>query len=107
MKYIVLLRGVMPTGKNKLKMADLREVLSDVGYENVQTYIQSGNVLLESEEDKNTLADHVRRVIKENLGPDLPIVVKTNPEFEQIIEDNPYKTDTYNNKVTFCAMYQH
>lgn len=52
MKYIVLLRGVMPTGKNKLKMADLREKLTRAGYEDVQSYIQSGNVLLISEKNR-------------------------------------------------------
>lgn len=107
MKYIVLLRGVMPTGKNKLKMADLREVLSEVGYEDVQTYIQSGNIILESDKDKETISFHVHRIIKEKLGPDLPVIVKTMPVFEQIIDENPYKADTYSNKVTFCAMYQY
>lgn len=49
MKYIVLLRGVMPTGKNKLKMADLKALLWDSGYTDVETYIQSGNVIVETE----------------------------------------------------------
>ena len=44
--YVVLLRAVMPTGKNKVPMAQLREVLTQAGFENVRTYIQSGNVLL-------------------------------------------------------------
>jgi uncharacterized protein (DUF1697 family) len=106
MRYIVLLRGVMPTGKNKLKMADLREVLTEARYEKVQTYIQSGNVILESGRDKDTLSEHIHQVIKEKLGPDLTIVVKTLLEFEQIIDENPFKSEEYSNRVTFCAMYQ-
>lgn len=106
MRYIVLLRGVMPTGKNKLRMADLRDVLAEAGYKKVQTYIQSGNVILESDRGKATLSEHIHQVIKEKLGPDLTIVVKTIPEFEQIIDENPFKSEKYSNRVTFCAMYQ-
>ena len=43
-RYIVLLRGINVSGKNKLPMQDLRELLSELRYENVQTYIQSGNI---------------------------------------------------------------
>ena len=46
--YIVLLRGVMPSGKNKVPMAQLREVLMRGGFGNVRTYVQSGNVLVDS-----------------------------------------------------------
>jgi uncharacterized protein (DUF1697 family) len=46
--YVVLLRGVMPTGKNKVPMAQLRDVLSKAGFFNVRTYIQSGNVLVDT-----------------------------------------------------------
>lgn len=49
MKYIALLRGVMPTGKNKVMMADLNEVVSKAGYDNVTTYIQSGNIIFDSD----------------------------------------------------------
>ena len=43
--YVVLLRGVMPYGRNKVPMATLRTILSEAGLENVQTYIQTGNVV--------------------------------------------------------------
>ena len=50
MKKIILLRGVTPTGTNRIpKMSYLVEILTEVGFLNVQTYIQSGNILLESE----------------------------------------------------------
>jgi uncharacterized protein (DUF1697 family) len=44
-KYAILLRGVMPTGKNRVPMAELRVALSNAGLSDVQTYIQSGNVM--------------------------------------------------------------
>jgi len=50
MKKIIFLRGVTPTGTNRIpKMSYLVEILTEVGFLNVQTYIQSGNILLESE----------------------------------------------------------
>ncbi|WP_373809434.1 DUF1697 domain-containing protein, partial [Porphyromonas loveana] len=48
-RYIVLLRGVMPTGKNRIpKMADLRDMLEREGFLHVRTYIQSGNIVLDT-----------------------------------------------------------
>ena len=50
MKLAVLIRGVTPTGKNKVPMAQLRDLLKDSpDFSGVQTYIQSGNVILETE----------------------------------------------------------
>ena len=50
--YIVLLRGVNVSGKNKLPMKDLRIVLEKLNYSNVSTYIQSGNILLQANESQ-------------------------------------------------------
>lgn len=50
MKYIALLRGINVGGKNKVAMADLKRCFEDVGFRNIQTYINSGNVIFESDE---------------------------------------------------------
>ena len=106
MKYIVFLRGIMPTGKNKLKMADLRELLNREGYHNVGTYLQSGNLILDSDKDYDAIGRHIHQAVKEQLGPELPVVVKTVEEVQAIVDENPYKDEKYNNSVSFCAMYQ-
>jgi len=49
MQYIIFLRAVNVSGKNLIKMAELKEKLSKAGYQDVQTYIQSGNILLKSD----------------------------------------------------------
>ena len=51
-RFIILLRGINVSGKNKLPMQDLRELLDGLGYLNVQTYIQSGNIILDTDEKK-------------------------------------------------------
>ncbi len=91
--YIVLLRGVMPVGKNKVPMAQLRQVLTDAGFENVRTYIASGNVILHSDITPARLAQRVHGLIKEHIGADLVVVVKTGSQLQKILDGNPLKKD--------------
>ena len=58
--YIVLLRGVNVSGKNKLPMKDLRIVLEKLNYSNVSTYIQSGNILLRANESKKEVINKIQ-----------------------------------------------
>ena len=58
MKYVVLFRGINVGGRNKIPMAELREHLS-ADFDNVRTYIQSGNVLLESDLSATKVAEHI------------------------------------------------
>lgn len=89
-KYIILLRGVTPTGKNRVPMAQLRQALSDNGFKNVQTWIQSGNVILDSELSAKEVAVKVNNIIKENIGADLEIIVKTPVEIKTVLDENPF-----------------
>ncbi len=91
--YIVLLRGVMPVGKNKVPMAQLRQVLTDAGFENVRTYIASGNVILRSNLSPVEIQQRVHDLIKKDIGPDLVVVVKTGPQLQKILNGNPLKKD--------------
>lgn len=103
MKYVALLRGVMPTGKNKVMMADLREVVTKAGYENVTTYIQSGNIIFDSEKSAEDISCHIHEVIKEELGPELPVIVKTLDQLQTLSDNNPYKDEKYRNNVVYIA----
>ena len=55
--YIALLRGINVSGKKKIPMADLRAMLTNMGLTNVKTYIQSGNVVFQSKENKTTILE--------------------------------------------------
>jgi len=88
---IVLLRGVMPVGKNKVPMSQLRQVLTDAGFKDVRTYIASGNVILRSNVTPAKIAERVHDLIKEHIGPDLVIVVKTPAQLQKILDGNPLK----------------
>lgn len=89
--YIVLLRGVTPSGKNRVPMAQLRQLLScDKDFTNVQTWIQSGNVILNTRLSAKEVAEKVNKIIKENIGADLKIIVKTPQEIQRVLNENPF-----------------
>ena len=91
MRVIALLRGVTPLGKNRIpKMSYLAEILADAGFEHVQTYIQSGNVMLDTNLSIAETADLIHNVIYEKIGADLAVIIKTRKEFQTAISENPF-----------------
>lgn len=102
--YIILLRGITPTGKNKVPMAPLRSELEKSGLKNVRTYIQSGNIIAVSSLSQSELQKLVRDVIKEHFGGDITVLAKTVDQFRKILKDNPFKNaDTTKLYFTFLA----
>lgn len=88
--YIVLLRGVMPTGKNRVPMAQLREVLSQAGFTAVRTWIQSGNAVLRTDLAPKALEARVSELIRTHIGADLAVAVRTSTQVRQMLEGNPF-----------------
>lgn len=89
MTYIALLRGINVGGRNKIKMANLRNFLMENGFENVKTYIQSGNVVLDSTYNSTKVVEKIRQIITDNYGFDIKIVVKTPAEIINITNASP------------------
>jgi uncharacterized protein (DUF1697 family) len=90
-KYLALLRGINVGGRNKVAMADLRLIATDLGYPDVATYIQSGNLLFSS--DGTNAAEHARaleRAIAERLHVQPAVVVISAAELARTIADNPF-----------------
>ncbi len=88
--YVILLRGVTPTGKNKVLMAPLRRALAGAGLEGVRTYIQSGNVIAESGLARPALERLVHEVIRREFGGDIAVVARTAVRFAEILRRNPF-----------------
>ena len=88
--YAVLLRGVTPSGKNKVPMAGLREALAQTPLGEVSTYIQSGNVLVRSELPPTRIEKIVHDAIAENFGGDLAIMALTGDELQALLDRNPF-----------------
>jgi uncharacterized protein (DUF1697 family) len=92
--YIALLRGINVGGHHKMKMADLKNLLELMGLQKVKTYIQSGNVLFESEEGAELLSKKTEEKLNHTFGFPVPVVLRTAEELQQIIKDCPYSTDS-------------
>lgn len=89
--WIVLIRGINVGGRNIVPMAELRARLKDAGFANVRTYIQSGNVVLDTDEtDKAKICSTVAGCINAGFGFTPKIMVLRADTMAQIIEDNPY-----------------
>jgi len=90
-RHVALLRGINVGGHNKVAMADLRQIATDLGYTDVSTYIQSGNLLFASDEgDTAVLAAALGRRIAERLNVRPAVVVISAAELAQVIADNPF-----------------
>ena len=92
MKYAAFLRGINVGGKNKIKMETLREVFSNaLQFQNVKTYINSGNVIFETlEMDDKKLAAKIETVIEKQFALKIRVMVRTIDEIKSIIENNPF-----------------
>ncbi|MEF3303724.1 DUF1697 domain-containing protein [Paenibacillus sp. GYB003] len=91
--HIALLRGINVGGKNKIKMADLREALGKLGLARVQTYIQSGNILFESDEDEAALRERIERGIESSFGLPIKVVLRTSEELGKIAASRPFSDE--------------
>ena len=104
-KYVALLRGINVGGKNKVAMADLRQTFEDAGYENVRTYINSGNVLFETDADPQGLEDSIEQALESRFGMDLVVVVRSHRQLKNVVDKAPdgfgREPDLYHSDVVF------
>ena len=90
-KYISMLRGINVSGQKKIKMTDLKSLYESLGFDNVQTYIQSGNVIFESSIlDVEKLKRNIEQNIEKTFGFSVSVIIRSNDEFESIINRNPF-----------------
>lgn len=100
MRCLALLRGVTPTGRNRIpSMSSLAGALADEGFENVQTYLQSGNILLDTGLSRAGAAEKIHSVILEKIGPDLTVIVKTREELAEAVSGNPFGGDCDSSRI--------
>lgn len=88
-RLIVLLRGVNLVKHNRVSMPILREALTEVGFEEVATYVQSGNVVVTTSRTPAAVAKAVAAAIDERFGLDVGVAVRTRAELAKIVERDP------------------
>jgi uncharacterized protein (DUF1697 family) len=91
--YVALLRGINVGGKNRIKMADLKLAFEHIGLSRVQTFIQSGNVLFESNEGEEPLRKPIENKLEDVFGFYIPVILRTSMELEQIIKNCPFSEE--------------
>jgi uncharacterized protein (DUF1697 family) len=88
--YIALLRGINLGGHKIVKMEQLRKTFADIGFEDVKTYIQSGNVVFKSSRQScESLAKRIEEKVLSQFGFPAATVVKTAEEIGAVIKNNP------------------
>ncbi|MBM7553341.1 DUF1697 domain-containing protein [Thalassobacillus pellis] len=92
--YIAFLRGINVGGHNKIRMADLRETLAKLDLHNLKTYIQSGNILFNSEENEEDLQKKIALQIEDAFDISTPVVLRTAEQLQQIIQQCPFSNET-------------
>lgn len=105
--YVVLLRGINVGGHNRLKMAELRSSLADLKYQSVETYVQSGNIVLEAKKKSpSVITNAVARKLQHVFDMDVPVHTVNGKEWLRIAGKNPLLKKDQSNigdlHVTFC-----
>jgi uncharacterized protein (DUF1697 family) len=90
MKYAALFRGINVGGKNIVKMTDLKKMFMDSGFESVRSYIQSGNIVFETDGTRDAVAGKVRAGSQTVFGFESAITLRTGDEMAAIIRDLPF-----------------
>ena len=99
MKYIALLRGINISGKNKISMGELKSEL-EKKYKNVSTYLNSGNVIFESEiKDKEMIMNDIYQIVNNKFNLEIPVFVMTADELEDILNHKPEWWGTDNKEI--------
>lgn len=88
--HIALLRGVNVGGKNLIPMARLRQICLGLGWREVRTYIQSGNVIFAAADEPARLEPSLESVIDRHLGLSVPVIVRTAPQWLAYADANPF-----------------
>lgn len=105
MLYIALLRGIN-VGGHIVKMDRLRHLFGELGLHNVRSYIQSGNVFFETEqEDRAALTSTIEQHLQTALGYAVPVMLRTVEEVEQILALDPFGHLDVTDDMRLCIMF--
>jgi uncharacterized protein (DUF1697 family) len=90
-RYVALLRGINLGAKNKVAMGDLRGLIEALGYNDVRTYLQSGNLIFDSSSSsREKIAARIEKAIAGEFGLDIAVIMRTHPELERVATGNPF-----------------
>jgi uncharacterized protein (DUF1697 family) len=88
--FIALLRGINVGGNTILPMAKLKDICIDLGFKNVKTYIQSGNLLFNCDFFESQIITMLETALDNNMGKKIPVIIRTKEDLEVVISKNPF-----------------
>jgi uncharacterized protein (DUF1697 family) len=88
--FIALLRGINVGGHNKIPMAELRSLCVDLGWRDVQSYIQSGNLVFKADQVPAYLEAELEQAIDRRFGLSIPVIARAAAEWSAYMASNPY-----------------
>jgi len=91
MRYVALLRGINVGGNVMIKMEELRKVFEDLGFDNVKTYINSGNIAFDAGKTTEAkLVGKIEAAVEKHAGRAVPVMVREQKDIERILKSNPF-----------------
>jgi len=108
-KYVAFLRAINVGGNRLVKMEVLRKIFESLKLKNVKTFIQSGNVIFEAaDKEKDLLTNKIEKKLKESLGYEVLVMLRTETELEAIVKNNPFKNEKLdeNTRVYIAFLYK-
>ncbi len=101
-RLVALLRGINLGSKRRVPMADLRELLTDLGYTDVRTVLASGNAIFTGPKAK--AREKLEKALKERFEMDIDVVVRTMEEIQAVLDADPYG-DTIDNPTRYFVVF--
>lgn len=89
-RKIAILRGINVGGKRKILMADLKSLCKKLEWKNVETYIQSGNLIFNSDKSNSELENQLEKAIFRKYGFDVPVIVRDSKGLQNSVDKNPF-----------------
>ena len=91
MRYIALLRGINVGGNTMIKMDELKAVFSELGFENVTSYINSGNLAFDTKKTAETkLIDKIENAVEAEFGKRVHVMVREQSDIARVLKNNPF-----------------
>lgn len=88
--FIALLRGINVSGRNKIPMPELRSLCAGLGWQDVQSYIQSGNLVFQAGTTPANLEADLERAIERRFGLSIPVIIRAGADWPAYLKGNPY-----------------
>ncbi len=103
--YVALLRAVNVGGTGKLAMADFRAVMKKLGYQNIETYIQSGNAVFDAGKPAAAVARELAAALEKHTGAPVGVILRTHEELGRVIKANPFAAEAAENGALVHAAF--